>query len=69
MWSEQAIAAKMERIQSRRLYPEDEQWIRDMLALVGQRPEHAMSKQDRLTHNERVIRDFMNGEGIFAGEQ
>ena len=68
MQSEQAIAAKIDRIQEMRLYPEDEQWIKDMIALTQRRPEKKsiMSPEEILTHNERMIRDFVNSTGIFA---
>jgi hypothetical protein len=70
MWSEQAIAAKMGRIQSRRLYPEDEQWIKSMLALAKRQREgeSVMSPEEILAHNERVKRDFMEGKR-YAGEE
>jgi hypothetical protein len=47
---------------------EDERWIRDMLALARRQPEHLMPAQDVLAHNDRVKKEFMTGEGIFAEE-
>ena len=48
---------------------EDERWIRHMLALVGQPLKRPLSDGDTLTHNEQVIRDFLDGRGIFAEEE
>jgi hypothetical protein len=43
---------------------EEERWLKEMLALSRQiscEPE-----EHKLSHDELLIRDFINGEGIFA---
>ena len=45
---------------------EEKRWLEEMLALSRQMP--GFQNKYMLSHNEKVIRDFINGEGIFADE-
>ena len=43
---------------------EERRWLEEMVALSRQIPWE--QDQYKPSHNEKLIRDFVNGEGIFA---
>jgi hypothetical protein len=48
---------------------DDEQWLREMMSLARQEVRKPRPDHYQLTHDERLIRDFMDGTGIFAEDQ
>lgn len=45
---------------------DDKEWLSEMMSLARQEVRKPRSDHCQLTHDERVIRDFIDGTEIFA---
>ena len=48
---------------------DDEQWLEEMMSLARQEARKPRANHYQLTQNEQLVRDFMDGKGIFAKDR